>query len=222
MKIAAGIVEYADAKSLDRCLRSLNLGQGNGGIDTAIIIHGRFSNNPIKPIPCITDDTTRIAQSRKFPPGTVILKRLHQPTSEIEMRNLYLRAAAAKGCDWLLVIDSDEYIAPNANWRLFRQQLEFCESLGLNHQVFDIMFEGTVSERGPRPRLFHRPLSAVRYWKRHYWWILEEQHLCLKGLGDAGRIIEGIYVLQDKSMQNATYETTIKSYKAWQQEFEGT
>lgn len=221
MKIAAGIVEYADASSLDRCLRSLDLGQGGPGIDVAIIIHGRYLNNPIKSTCCISDDTIQVTESKAFPPGSVFLKRLHHATTEIEMRNLYLKMAAAKGCDWLLVIDSDEYIAPNADWTKFRQQLEFVQSLGLSHQVFDVMFEGTVAQRGPHPRLFYRPLS-VRYWKRHYWWVLQEQNICLKGMGDAGRIIEGIYILEDKSLRDSRYEATITSYKAWQQEFEGS
>lgn len=218
MKLAAGIVEYADSQSLDRCLRSLDLGQG--GIDVAIIIHGRFSNNPIQSTCCMDDDTIAVTESTVFPPNTVFLKRLHKPTSEIEMRNLYMQMAAAKGCDWLLVIDSDEYIAPNADWTRFRQQLGFVHSLGLHHQVFDVMFEGTAAQRGPHPRLFYRPLS-VRYWKRHYWWVLQEQNICLKGTGDAGRIIEGIYILEDKSLRDSNYEDTITSYKAWQQEFEG-
>lgn len=136
------------------------------------------------------------------------------------MRNLYLQIAAAKGYDWLLVIDSDEYIAPNANWTKFREQLEFCSNLGLSHQVFDVMFEGTIADRGPRPRLFYRPHS-VRYWKRHYWWVLQEQNICLKGIGDAGRIIEGIYILEDKSLRTNNYANMITSYKAWQQMYEG-
>lgn len=220
MKVAAGIVEYGDSKSLDRCLLSLGLGHG-GGIDSAIIIHGRYPHNPIQPLPCITDDTTRVAQSKAFPKGSVLLKRLYQPTTEIEMRNMYMQMAAAHGCDWLLVIDSDEYVAPNADWKLFREQLEFVQSLQLKHQVFDVMFEGTVSERGPRPRLFYRPLS-VKYWKKHYWWVLEEQMICLKGMSDSGRIIEGIYLLEDKSLRTPKYESTITSYKAWQQTNEGS
>lgn len=222
MKIAAGIVEYADSRSLDRCLRSLNLGQGSGGgggIDSAIIIHGRYSHNPIIPMPCMTRDTTLIAQSSTFPAGTVMLKRIYQPIAEIDARNLYLQFAAAQGCDWLLVIDSDEYVAPNADWSLFRKQLEFVQSLGLSHQVFDVIFEGTNAERGPRPRLFYRPRS-VRYWKKHYWWVLEEKQLLLKGLSDAGRIIEGIFILEDKSLREPRYEQTITAYKAWQQENE--
>jgi hypothetical protein len=217
MKIAAGIVEYADSNSLERCLRSLDLSQG-GGIDSAIIIHGRYANNPIRPKPCYTDDTSKLAES--FPLGTVILKRLHQPTSEIDMRNLYMKTAGDKGFDWLLVLDSDEYIAPNADWTKFREQLEYCKSLQLQHQVFDVTFEGTNAERGPRPRLFYRPLS-VRYWKRHYWWVLTEQDIALKGVGDAGRTIEGIIVLQDKGQQNQEYKDAIESYKGWQQTYEG-
>ena len=101
-------------------------------------------------MPCITRDTTMVTQSAAFPKGSIILKRLYQPSTEIDMRNMYMQMAAAKGCDWLLVIDSDEYIAPNANWSLFREQLAFVQGLGLQHQIFDVMFEGTVAERGPR------------------------------------------------------------------------
>lgn len=219
MKIAAGIVEYADSRSLDRCLRSLDLGRG--GLDSAIIIHGRYSHNPMPPKPCLTKDTTLVAQSKAFPNGSIIFKRLYQQSTEIEMRNMYLDIAARKGYDWLLVIDSDEYIAPNANWELFREQLEFVQSLQLKHQIFDVMFEGTVAERGPRPRLFYLRPGSVQYWKHHYWWVLQEQNICYKGISDAGRIIEGIYMLEDKSLRDSKYAHAITSYKAWQQMYEG-
>lgn len=216
MKIAAGICEYADPEGLYRCLASLGL--DNGGIDLAIIIHGRFNHFDIPNIVKeeALADTKRIIS--KFPPNTVELAMASTTgASEIDNRNLYLKIAAKKGYDWLLVIDTDEYIARNADWKTFRSQLEFVMSLGLEHQIFDVQFEGNIPAYiGPRPRLFYRPKS-IKYWKRHYWWVLEESMTLYKGLSDAGRIIGGIYMMHDHTIRDSKYYNAAINYKEWQQ-----
>lgn len=222
-KLAAGIVEYADAHGLYRCLSSL--GFGDHGIDTAIVVHARFQHFNLEYSPLkIWDETLETIY--KFPDEHVELitpRSIPDPVTEIDARNLYLQTAAELGCDWLLVIDTDEFIARNADWQRFREQLEFIMSLNLPHQIFDIQFEGiSAIDRGPRPRLFYRP-GTIKYWKRHFWWVLEEQMICLKGVGDAGRLIEGIYLMHDGTVRkwDQAYNTASYHYKDWQQQYEG-
>jgi glycosyltransferase involved in cell wall biosynthesis len=211
MKIAAGICEYADPDGLYRCLASLGLDKDNG-FDLAIVIHGKFGHFDINDLEQkeALDQTKQVIS--KFPPK-VKLVVVHDNT-EIENRNLYLQTAYQEGCDWLLVIDSDEYIARNANFKLFRDQLEFVMSLGLEHQIFDISFEGNSAYRGPRPRLFYRP-KTIKYWKRHYWLVLEESMKLYKGQSDAGRIIDGIFVIHDQTIRDSKHYNASENYHDW-------
>jgi hypothetical protein len=222
MKIAAGIVEYGDAEGLFRCLASLGLDQENG-IDLAIVVHSRFANFDLPNLTAqqALDETRNILW--KFPLSKVKLM-VPAPsafiTTQIESRNLYLKTAAEEECDWLLVIDSDEFIARNADWKEFRKQLEFVMSLGLPHQIFDIQCEGMVAMyRGPRPRLFYRP-ATIKYWKKHFWFVREEESICYKGVGDAGRVIGGIYLMHDRTIRSAAHFNATLKYNDWQTENE--
>lgn len=218
MKVAAGICEFGDTEGLYRCLNSLGL--GTGGIDVAIIIHGRFANFELKD-PNALERTSSII--KRFPADTIKLIPLHGGAlSEIASRNLYMKAADNLGCDWLLVIDSDEYLAPKlTDFPEFRRQLQFVMDLGLSHQIFDIQLDGNIpAYHGPQPRLFYRP-GSIKYWGRHYWWVLEESKNLYKGQGDAARVIGGIHLLHDHTIRDSEYYTASINYKTWQEIHEG-
>lgn len=233
MKVAAGIVEYADTSGLFRTLASLRLDQPDT-IDLAIVVHSRFEHFNLANAndKQALQDTQKIID--KFPSDRIklVLPPLgvgvvntaageqedqdRVPTTQIESRNLYLKSAADEGCDWVLVIDSDEFIARNADWKEFRKQLEFVMSLELPHQIFDIQCEGMLAMyRGPRPRLFYRP-ATIKYWKRHFWFLLQEQNMCYKGVSDAGRIIGGIYLMHDRTVRSAEHYNATLDYNEWQ------
>jgi hypothetical protein len=216
MKVAAGICEYGDPDGLYRCLNSLGL--GTGGIDKAIIIHGKYKNFELDK-PNAYEETKKIAS--RFPEGTVTLLWTLGLT-EIESRNQYLKLAAELNYDWLLVIDSDEFIPRDlADFKEFRRQLEYVMSLGLEHQIFDIHIEGNIpAYRGPAPRLFLRP-GTVKYWGKHYWFVLEKTMRIYKGQSDAARIIGGIIIVHDHTIRDSTYYQASIGYKEWQQAHEG-
>ena len=220
MKIATGICEYGDTDGLYRCLASLGLDEDNG-IDLAIIIHGRFNNFNLNR-PTAYEDTKRIIS--RFPKDRIDLVRPINPPimTEVESRNLYLQRATELNCDWLLVIDSDEFLAHDlTNWTLFREQLDFIMKLGLNHHIYDVKLDGNIpAYHGPVPRLFYRP-STVKYWGKHYWWVIEESKRLLKGQSDAARILEGIHIIHDHTIRDSKYYTASINYKDWQQNHEG-
>jgi hypothetical protein len=233
-KVAVGIVEYADSAGLYRTLASLRLDQPNT-IDLAIVVHSRFDHFDLHADPTeeealkqTQDVIAKCPQDRVkliLPPVAVGVVNTaagekegetRARTSQIESRNLYLKVAADEGCDWLLVIDSDEFIAKNADWAEFRKQLEFVMSLGLPHQLFDVQMEGMLSMyRGPRPRLFYRP-GSLKYWKRHYWIVREEQMICYKGTTDSGRVIGGIYLMHDRTVRSMNHYNATLDYNDWQ------
>ncbi len=223
MKIAAGICEYGDTDGLYRCLGSLGL--GNGGIDKAIIIHGRFRDFKLDK-PNAYEETKKIIS--RFPEGTVELVQAPNAITEIEARNLYLEIAGGLNCDWLLVIDSDEFLAHKVtDFKEFRRQLQFVTDVQSDlpverqHQIFDIQLDGSIpAYHGPQPRLFLRP-QTIKYWGKHYWWVREETKQLFKGQSDAARIIGGIHLLHDHTIRDSTYYNASIGYKEWQQEHEG-
>lgn len=216
MKVAAGICEYGDTDGLYRCLNSLGL--GIGGIDKAIVIHGRFRDFKLDK-PDAYEQTAKIVS--RFPDGTIELVKTEGLT-EIEARNLYLKTAADLKCDWLLVIDTDEFLPHRlTDFKEFRRQLEYVMDLGLEHQIFDVQIEGNIpSYRGPAPRLFFRPLT-IKYWGKHYWFVLEKTMRIYKGQSDAARIIGGIMIVHDHTIRDSTYYNASIGYKEWQQDHEG-
>jgi hypothetical protein len=220
MKIAAGLCEYGDTDGLYRCLTTLGLDDAKG-IDKVIIIHGRFDNFNLRIDPQAALEDTKKVISR-FPKDRIDLVKSNGGLTEIASRNLYLKRATELKCDWLLVIDSDEYLAQKlTDWKKFRKQLQYVMDLGLDHHIFDIQLDGNIPAfHGPQPRLFYRP-HTIQYWGTHYWWVIEESKRILKGQSDAARIIEGIHLLHDHTIRDSKYYTASINYKEWQQKHEG-
>lgn len=238
MKVAVGIVEYGDAAGLYRTLASLRLDKPDT-IDLAIVVHSRFEHfnltadpTPEEALQQTQDVLAKCPQDRVklvLPPIAVGVTntaageregQLRASTTQIHSRNLYLKEAADQGCDWVLVLDSDEFIAKNADWPTFRKELEFIMSLELPHQIFDVQMEGMLAMyRGPRPRLLYRP-ATIKYWKRHYWLVLEETMICYKGASDAGRIVGGIHLMHDRTVRSMNHYNATQAYNDWQIENE--
>lgn len=220
MKIAAGICEYGDIEGLYRCLNSLGL-DDKKGIDKVIIIHGRFANFNLRIDPDQALKDTKKVISR-FPKDRIDLVNSGEGLTEIASRNMYLKRAVELGCEWLLVIDSDEYLADKlTDWKKVRKQLQYVMDLGLDHHIFDIQLDGNIpAYHGPQGRLFYKP-GSIKYWGKHYWWVIEETKRILKGQSDAARIIEGIHLLHDHTIRESKYYTASINYKEWQQKYEG-
>lgn len=217
MKIAAGIVEYGDAEGLQRCLLSLDIGKG--GFDGAIVIHRRFDHFDLNE-PYHYEDT--LAVTKKFPNIWLEVGDDENPENritQVEARNFYMIKAGELGYDWLMVIDSDEFVLPGADWKEFRRQLEFVQSLKLSDQIFDIEFDGSISESGPRPRLFLDP-GSIRYWIKHYWFCCMKKMVLQKGIGDAGRVITGIKLKHSKIIRTMNHVRATEDYYIWQEKIE--
>jgi len=97
--IAAGIVFFDDEKGLRRCLNSIS-----NHIDTIIAIDGRFKRFEDGHDISI-DNSRKVIES--FPNASYYC---HPRLTEIDKRNKYLEIAGSKNIDFLLVIDSDEYV----------------------------------------------------------------------------------------------------------------
>ena len=119
--------------------------------------------------------------------------------SEVERRQTYLDYA--NNYDFLLVLDSDEYIQDGANWPLFRKNCDKLLESGKHHYIYDIKFDAKhPANSGPKARLFREP-SKIKYYKKHYWWLLPNGRVAAGG-SDSCEIVDGIKIMWDESLRS--------------------
>ena len=119
--------------------------------------------------------------------------------SEVERRQTYLDLA--NNYDFLLVLDSDEYVCDGADWPLFRKNCEKILESGKHHYIYDIAYDSTApSNAGPKPRIFREP-SKIKYYKKHYWWLLPNGRVAAGG-SDSITIVDGIRLMHDDSLRS--------------------
>lgn len=142
-KIAAGVCFYNDKLSLRRCLESLQ----KDNVDLVFCVDGRFKQFGEKgKYPDLSDDGSR--ELVLTYDNTILID---MPDSwETQKRQAYLKACHDFDIDYLLIIDSDEYILydpydPNqgTNWDKFiEKMIQTCESITYKqHNVFGIDVE---------------------------------------------------------------------------------
>ena len=147
-------------------------------------------------------------------------------SSEVDKRNRYLQECRALDCDYLLWIDSDEYVAPNSNWGMFYNSCE--EMTEIDRGQFNIYgIRGKILDplpgrrpSGSWPRLWYRP------WEM-------EHHLChnvfrnrktgqtLYAPTSARSLIEGITILTDDTLRNPEQLAKSDNYQSWLVSHEG-
>ena len=189
VKIAAGICTYSDSLGLARLLESLA-----GGRVDSIVIHGPF----LSYYNLDSESSSNTSAVCKVYPNTRLID-LVQPMSEVERRQTYLDLA--NNYDFLLIIDSDEYVCDGADWSLFRKNCERLLESGKHHYIYDIMMDAKhPSNSGPKPRLFREP-SKIKYYKKHYWWLLPNDRVGAGG-SDSCEIVDGIKIMWDESLRS--------------------
>lgn len=167
MRVGVGIIFFDDARGLQRCLSSIE-----SHVDLIIAIDGRFKDFE-EGYDISNDGSKEVVESFSnaryycFPNLT-----------EIEKRNKYLEIAHAYRLDFLLVLDSDEYV--KIDYTLFHNNLEAIMfqkqylDLGLVQspevygiKMYDQQFEkpDIIVERH-NERLFYKP-GCLRYHSIH-------------------------------------------------------
>ncbi len=187
MNITACICFYNASHELERCLESLDLGKPNG-IDYAVCVDGKYPNFPGRSR--LSDDGSRqVVNSFR---NTALFD---VPDYEIHKRNFYLDIC--KNSDYILIIDSDEYVDPSSkNWWLFRNNIREKHQLdpsAKGHDIWSIDVESNspdyvetveqilgrpyqqkkrpwdIQQFQPKPRLWFNP-SQFEYHLNHYSW----------------------------------------------------
>ncbi|WP_134485322.1 hypothetical protein [Candidatus Nitrosocosmicus franklandus] len=209
MRVGVGIIFFDDAKGLQRCLNSIA-----SHVDLIIAIDGRFKEFE----ECY--DVSRDGSKEVVESYSNARYYCFPNLTEIEKRNKYLELANSYGLDFLLVLDSDEYV--KIDYPLFRSNLEAIffknECLGKSSspevyavKMYDRQFEKphNVIERH-NERLLYKP-GCLRY---------SSIHSNLVDINDASRNfttakytaeIEGITLYNDDSLRSTEY--VLKSIK---------
>lgn len=187
IKFASGTIFYNDCKSLERTLNSLH-----DKVDLMICIDGKFKHFKDK-----NNETGGLSNdgSRELVRSFDNAVLLSVPESyEIQKRQAYLDYCVKVHAEYLLIVDSDEYVyEPETDWPKFQAKCkEICYGVPYrNYNLFGIYTEiyspnydhvvhkftnnpaPKLSKNGGErkwtyhPRLWHRPYD-MEYYKTHY------------------------------------------------------
>lgn len=135
IKYASGTIFYNDVKSLERCLESLK-----DKVDLMICVDGRF-----KHFKGSGDDDLSTDGSRELVTSYDNALLVDVPNSyEIQKRTAYLKLCERVNAEYLLIVDSDEYVyEPETDWELFDKKVdEYCNAPHhIQYNIFGIYTE---------------------------------------------------------------------------------
>lgn len=131
--------------------------------------------------------------------------------TEGQKRNLYLYICKEFGIDWLLILDSDEYVTITGDFRKSMMDILDTER---NHYVYDIMARRNPADYvkyDPRPRLWYEP------WNMRY----KECHCCYSRVDGKIRkserpCVEGIVMEHDKDLRSKKHNSDWKQFVQYQ------
>lgn len=235
MKIAAGICFYNDCKSLERTLQSLE-----GKVDVMVCIDGRYKGFEDKNKTGLSNDGSR--EMVKGFDKTVLLDV--PDVFEVQKRQSYLDWCEKHKPDYLIIIDSDEYVA-EYNETVFRRELETINNSQYSrYNVFALMLEvysgkydhivhTFVSGQAPRtttsknrayqhaPRLWLRPWE-MEYNLKHYHYRKKDptSSLHYQEQNAAVKIVTGIKLNHDHALRTKEHLQKRREYQRKLVEFE--
>ena len=194
MKIGIGFCYYQDVESIKRGMPTFV-----NDVDYIFAIDGKFSlrNGP----EYSTDGSTEFLQQFK---NVIIEKFIGM---EHDKRQRYIDLAVKHKVDVLIIIDSDEYVS-NADWKLFRENLEKILDSDQNIHGVNFFTDNNITQY---PRIWIRP-HQIKYWNAHCLFEVNGNVIrspkCLKP-------VLGITLQMDDSMRSEKYlkDTTDYQYK---------
>jgi hypothetical protein len=213
-KLAAGIIFFNDCSSLKRCLDSLIY-----GVDIIFAIDGRFPNFPADS-DLSTDGSRELVKS--YPQCMLI----DFPRSEFEKRSKYLEYCQTYSIDVLLIIDSDEFILNNADWKAFRHNLRRIifdrDKSTQNVYAIKVQIVGKDDEFLGYPRIWYKPAEMEYYGGRHYYF--RNKDPLIKNIPHQGdhslNVIEGIMIGHNHCLRNQYHLQSRFEYQTWLENYE--
>lgn len=199
---------YNDVVGLTRLLQSLFVIH----ISKVIAIDGRYPG--FRSPSHLSNDGSREC-CKEF--DNTVLVDCPYPATQIKKRNKYLQLSKQYGLDFLLILDSDEYII-DANWPLFKHACE--ESVKLDdyqYRIYDVRYQNEMEwDLGERPRVWFRPWE-IRYDVKHYRWVIKTK--CKDRPvyeGNCGRrLLPGLTIKHHRSIRPEARNKAMNNYEDW-------
>jgi hypothetical protein len=214
LKLAAGIIFFNDCNSLKRCLNSLVK-----GVDIIFAIDGKFPNFP-------SDSDLSTDGSRELVNSYTKCKLIDFCRSEIEKRSKYLEYCSNYHVDVLLIIDSDEFVLDNSDWKVFHDNLTkiIVDRDKSTKNVYAIEVQITGKSHGflAYPRIWYKPGEMEYYGGRHYYFrnkdslIQNPPHQADHSLN----LIKGIKLGHDHCLRDQSHMQSRFEYQRWLEDYE--
>lgn len=200
-KLAAGVCFYEkNVLTIQRCIESIK-----SHVDYIFAIDGRFDDFP--------DAEKLSSQSvRDYLKTIPNLVLVDLPATEIKKRQKYLDMCQQYGCEFLLIIDSDEFVLPESDWTLFRNKLVPIQ----NVNVYGIKYEYSYPvhhDATDYPRLWFKPWE-MEYFHAHCLFRNKLTGVVQKSTS-GGPLIEGIRMAGDDSLRSRDYQLKSFEYQTY-------
>jgi hypothetical protein len=230
-KLAAGIIFYDDSKGIERLLASIE-----SGVDLMICVDGRFPEFPASKAhhgDLSSDGSREVVKS--FDKALL----LDFAASEYEKRSKYLSVCEEQNVDYLLILDTDEYAEPGADWGLFRRNMVKMAEEKHNgmYNVYAVLVEvnsdeyvKTIKDKpyviwtrdnvkaidfGYYPRLWYRPEQMEYHKGTHYLFHNKDPQnkLHFQETNPAMEIVEGVRFLHRNSYRSESALSARQQYQ---------
>jgi hypothetical protein len=215
--LAVGVIFYQDAAGLIRLIRSLK--PLDSFISSIYAVDGRF----VGPDYGSNEDPELSTDLINFDSDK--LKIISLPNKkEWHKRQAYIEECYHDRPDFLLVVDSDEYIQEDLldleidSLEHFKRELELIKQnhspAFIHHNVYDILFVDNVEKMyNTKPRLWFRPyqmeyIKNLNYRNTQY----TNFHTDPTGSMYALELIRGIKIVHDKTIRSKDYEIKNREY----------
>ena len=187
--LAAGLCFYEKSlASIKRCVESIK-----NHVDIIIAIDGRFDNFP-------EAELLSSHEVREYLRSIENVILVDYPGSEVAKRQKYCDLCRQNGIDYLLIIDSDEYILEQSDWPKFLANLPNDES----RNIYGIRFAYAAPvhmDTTPYPRLWHFPYE-IQYIKHNLWQTARQGQV--SSTSDH-QLIDGIIMAGDDNLHTPEY-----------------
>jgi glycosyltransferase involved in cell wall biosynthesis len=204
VRFGAGISFFNDVSGLRRCLSGLGI------LDDILCIDGRYPGFR-SPSDLSTDGSREVVE--EFP-NTALFDM--PASTQIQKRNKYLQLSKEYGLDFLLILDSDEYIQEGADWALFKHACE--ESVKLDeyqYRIYDVRYQNEMEwDLGERPRVWFKPWQ-MRYDVKHYRWVIKarcKDRPVYEG-NNGRRLLPGITIKHQRSIRTKERNKAMDNYE---------
>lgn len=195
MKLAVGTIVFRDRVSLHRTLATCQPAH------YVFVVDGRFDGYDYHTD--LSDDGTR-ELCEQF--ENVVL--IDCPADEVTKRNRYLQACREYGIDYLLIVDSDEYVI-EADWWRFYQNLG---KLTTTENILGIWCKNQDGHEGVFPRLWKNP-GEMEYYRCHNVFKKISNGQLTRSTAEAP-YVEGIKLAWDASLRTREHEAKTSAYQS--------